>query len=121
MGKKYLQMGVNYYMIVYIICFPSVKFIGILEKLTDVEREAFFTILRLIGAKMANSSFRSSPPLTVEEMIEGFPDNIQPVAKTVIGFMEGWRILLRTPGSNPPTFRIDPNRATDILDLLPKA
>lgn len=86
---------------------------------SDEQREVFFTILRLIGFRMAKSTFRSSPPLTLNEMIRGFPDSIQPVAETVVDLMEVRRLLLRTPASIPPTFRINPNSAPDIFGMLP--
>jgi hypothetical protein len=97
-----------------------VSYTRILHDLSDDEqREVFFTLVRLIGFRMANSSFRSSLPLTLDEMINGFPDNIQTIAESVVELMEVGRLLLRTTGSNPPTFRINPNSATDIFRMLP--
>ena len=40
-------------------------------------------IIRLFGVKIANSHVRSSPSLTMNEIVTGFPDYLRPVAMEV--------------------------------------
>src|SRR5688500_11845614 len=81
-------------------------------------REIFYTILRRFGTSMAASNIRTSPPLTISELLILASHALASAASQTVNIIVINHSLIRIIDHGVEVFRISPNRAMDIYGIL---
>jgi hypothetical protein len=97
----------------------QLAFNDILESFDEARRDIFDIILKEVGSIICfKSQLKTSPPLTMYELIKDFPESSYSTAKEVVYRLVERHFLIRTVECELETFRTNPNRAGDIRRLL---